>query len=237
MAIVHPSIVGPLSGHAVRIPSANSRPTDMPASSTAKGEGLVFVVDDDASMRDALVGLVRSIGLRVESFPTAREFLQHTRPDVVQCLILDVRMPGVSGLDLQQQLSERGERLPIVFITAHGDVPMSVRAMKAGAVEFLLKPFSEQQLLDAIAAALEHDRTDRAARVERASIQKRYAELTAREREVLVHVVNGALNKQAAAALGISEITVKVHRRRIMEKMCAPSLAALLRMVGKLGPT
>lgn len=192
------------------------------------------MVDDDDAVRDALVALLRSVRLRVESFTSATQFLHAPRPDVPQCLVLDVRLPGLSGLDLQQQLVERGEHLPIVFITAHADVPMSVRAMKAGAVEFLPKPFRDQDLLDAVLQALEHDRHERSLRAERRAVASRYAGLTEREREVLGRLTEGALNKQVAASLGISEITVKVHRRHIMEKMGADSLAALLRMMGKL---
>jgi FixJ family two-component response regulator len=197
--------------------------------------GIVFVIDDDASVREALGGLIRSVGLEVITFASAQEFLSARRPDLPACLVLDVRLPGVSGLDLQQELADRGERIPIVFITGHGDIPMSVRAMKAGAAEFLPKPFREQDLLDAIGLALERDRAARSHGAERASLQKRYERLTAREREVMALVVQGMLNKQVAASLQISEITVKVHRRHIMQKMQAPSLAQLVRMTAKLG--
>lgn len=199
-----------------------------------KDQAIVFVVDDDDAVRDALVALLRSVRLQVESFSSGTQFLRASRADVPQCLVLDVRLPGLSGLDLQQQLLDRGEHLPIVFITAHADVPMSVRAMKAGAVEFLSKPFRDQDLLDAVLQALEHDRHERLLRAERRSVASRYAGLTAREREVLARLIEGALNKQVAADLGISEVTVKVHRRHIMEKMGAGTLAALLRMMGKL---
>jgi len=197
---------------------------------------MVFVVDDDTSVREALTGLIRSIGLAVEAFGTAREFRARQRPDAPSCLILDVRLPGLSGLDLQRELADAGEQIPIIFITGHGDIPMSVRAMKAGAAEFLPKPFRDQDLLDAIGQALERDQAARKERAALTEIRGRYDTLTAREREVAPLIVRGMLNKQAAAELGISEITVKVHRRNVMRKMKARSLAELVRILEQLRP-
>jgi FixJ family two-component response regulator len=197
-------------------------------------ESVVFVIDDDKSVREALSGLIRSVGLRVETFNSAQDFLRHQRTDAAACLVLDVRLPGLSGLDLQRELAGTGERIPIIFITGHGDIPMSVRAMKAGAVEFLPKPFREQDLLDAIRHALECDAHSRAERAEVDEIERRYATLTAREREVMGPIVRGMLNKQVAAELGISEITVKVHRHRVMEKMGARRLPDIVRMAERL---
>jgi RNA polymerase sigma factor (sigma-70 family) len=195
---------------------------------------IVCIVDDDASVRDALKRLVHSVGLRVELFDSAQEFFKRQRPDVPSCLVLDVRMPGISGLDLQRQLADANVHIPIVFITGHGDIPMSVRAMKAGAIEFLTKPFRDQDLLDAIQVALERDRATRQRESEIAALRERFESLTLREREVVTRVVSGMLNKQIAAEIGITENTVKVHRSRAMEKMQAQSLAALVKMLEKL---
>lgn len=196
---------------------------------------MVFVVEDDLSVREALVSLVRSADLQVEAFATASEFLARHRPDVPCCLVLDVRLPGPSGLDLQNRLAQLQEPIPIIFITGHGDIPMSVRAIKAGAMEFLTKPFRDQDLLVAIENALERDRKRRRERAEMAVLHTRYATLTPREREVMTLVVSGRLNKQSAAELGITETTVKVHRHHVMAKMDAGSLADLVRMWEKLG--
>jgi FixJ family two-component response regulator len=195
---------------------------------------VVFVVDDDSRVRDALSSLLASLGLRVAAFGSASEFLHAPKPDAPACLVLDLELPDVSGLDLQQELASR-EAPPIVFITGHGDVPSSVRAMKAGAVEFLSKPFGEQELLGAISSAIALDRTMRQKRSEIAALRRNYERLTPREREVLPFVVGGLLNKQTASDLGTSEITIGVHRGQIMRKMGARSLAELIRMADKLG--
>ena len=198
-------------------------------------EAMVFVVDDDVGTRESLKNLIRSVGLRVEAFASAQDFLRSTRPDVPGCLVLDVRLPGLSGLDLQKRMAEAELEIPIVFITGHGDIPMSVRAMKAGAVEFLTKPFRDQELLDAIQQALERDRNAREQRAEIEELRSRYRLLTPREREVMALVVTGLLNKQIAGELGTSEASVKVHRQHVMEKMQAGSLAALVRMADRVG--
>lgn len=197
--------------------------------------GLVFIVDDDASMRESLKNLIRSVGLRVEPFASAQDFLRSKRPDVPGCLVLDVRLQGLSGLDLQKRMAESDIEMPIIFISGHGDIPMTVQAMKAGAVEFLTKPFRDQDLLDAIQHALERDRKAREQREEIQKLRRRFESLTQREREVMGLVVTGLLNKQIAAELGTSETTIKIHRHQVMEKMAANSLAELVRMSDRLG--
>jgi FixJ family two-component response regulator len=197
----------------------------------------VFIVDDDASVREALGNLMRSVGLHAQLFASAQEFLKTPQPDSAACLILDVRMPGLGGLDCQRQLAEAGFHIPIVFMTGHGDIPMSVRAIKAGAVDFLTKPFRDQDLLDAVQQALDRDRMRRAVEQTITDLRERFTTLTPRQREVMVWVVAGRLNKQIAAELGTSEVTVKVHRGHVMRKMQADSVADLVRMAGRLGLT
>jgi FixJ family two-component response regulator len=199
-----------------------------------EADAVVFVVDDDAAVRRSLDNLIRSVGLRAETFASAQEFLSSKRPEVPGCLVLDVRLPGLSGLDLQKRMAEADMEIPIIFITGHGDIPMTVQAMKAGAVEFLTKPFREQDLLDAIQQALERDRQTREQRAEIEGLRRRSASLTPREREVMALMVAGLLNKQIAGELGASETTVKIHRHNVMEKMGAGSLADLVRMADKL---
>ncbi len=196
---------------------------------------VVFVIDDDPSMRLALEDLVRSVGLEVRAFAAPQEFLQSKLPDAPGCLVLDVRLPGMSGLAFQKELAKEGLALPVIFVTGHGDIPMSVRAMKAGAVEFLTKPFHDQELLDAIHTAIEHDRERRREAVLVAEVQERYATLTERERQIMTLVVVGRANKQIAAELTLSEMTVKVHRGQVMRKMRARSLPELVRMADGLG--
>jgi FixJ family two-component response regulator len=201
----------------------------------SEADAMIFVVDDDASMREALQRLLRSVGLQVTTFASAREFLQHRGADAPGCLVLDVRLPGLSGLDLQHELAAAQMDLPIIFITGYGDIPMTVQAMKAGAVEFLTKPFRDQDLLDAIQHALERDRRARAQRLEMAEWRGRYATLTPRERDVFGLVVMGLQNKQVAAALGTSAMTIKRQRAQVMHKMRVTSLAALVRIADQLG--
>jgi FixJ family two-component response regulator len=198
-------------------------------------EAIVFVVDDDPSMRKALSNLFRSVGLRAEVFGSARELLESELPEVASCLVLDIRLPGPSGLDFQAELAKANIQIPIIFMTGHGDIPMTVKAMKAGAVDFLTKPFRDQDMLDAVAIAIERDRTRRIDEKIVAELRAVFETLTARERDVLALVASGLMNKQIAAEIGLAEITVKIHRGHIMRKMGAKSLADLVRMAEMLG--
>jgi FixJ family two-component response regulator len=198
-------------------------------------DSIVFVVDDDRSVREGVADLLSSVGLQVKAFATAQEFLHYKRPDAPACLVLDVRLPGASGLDVQRDIARSTEPLPVIFITGHGDVPMSVRAMKEGAVEFLTKPFREQELLDAVQHALACDEAARERRARAAEVRRRYDSLTPRERDVMALVISGRLNKQIAGVLGTSEITAKVHRGQVMHKMKADSVVELLRMAEAIG--
>jgi len=205
-----------------------------PRNAASQEEPIIYVVDDDASVRDALRNLFRSVGLRVEVFGSGSEFLQSRHPDVASCLILDIRLPRLSGLDFQVELAKAGIHIPIIFMTGHGDIPMTVRAMKAGAVDFLTKPFRDQDMLDAVTAAIERDRTSRNEARILADLHAHFATLTAREREIMALVTSGLMNKQIAAEIGIAEITVKIHRGHIMRKMAAKSLADLVKMAQTL---
>src|SRR5215204_1728833 len=200
-----------------------------------ESEAIVFVVDDDPSMRKALSNLFRSVGLRAEVFGSARELLDSELPEVASCLVLDIRLPGPSGLDFQAELAKANIQIPIIFMTGHGDIPMTVKAMKAGAVDFLTKPFRDQDMLDAVTAAIERDRKSRQEAKILSDLKARFATLSAREQEVLTLVTAGLMNKQVAAEIGIAEITVKIHRGNIMRKMAAKSLAELVKMAQALG--
>jgi FixJ family two-component response regulator len=199
-----------------------------------RAEGIVFVVDDDVSVCEALSSLLRAVGWQVQTFATAGAFLEFRRPELPACLMLDVRLPGPSGLDLQRQLAALGDALPIIFMSSHGDIPMTVQAIKAGAVEFLPKPFREEGLLALVDGAIERDAAARVAGAELAALRRRIRSLSVREHEVMLLILEGLLNKQAAAALGITEATIKVHRRHVMEKMAAESLPDLVRMVERV---
>ena len=209
--------------------------SSLPPGNNGAGLPVVLIVDDDPSLRDALSSLFRSVGIRAELFGSAPELLSSRLPDVPSCLVLDIRLPEVSGLDFQNQLANAGIRLPIIFMTGHGDIPMSVRAMKAGAVDFLTKPFRDQDMLDAVTVALERDRQRRENDRALSELQELQRSLTAREREVMAFVASGLMNKQIAGEMNLSEITVKIHRGRLMKKMGARSLADLVKMAGSLG--
>lgn len=216
----------------------SERPKSPPEPASGKEavkEPIVFVIDDDLSMRRALTNLIQSVGIEVEAFGSAAELLECKLPDVASCLVLDIRLPGLSGLDLQTELAKASMRIPIIFITGHGDIPMTVRAMKGGAVDFLTKPFRDQDLLDAVVSAIDKDRKRREAEKAVANLQELYATLSSREREVLGFVAAGLMNKQIAAELDLAEITVKIYRGHIMKKMHARSLADLIRMTEALG--
>ena len=202
---------------------------------TSAAERIVFVIDDDAAMRETLGSLFRSIGLRVELFGSAREFAEFKMPDVASCLVLDIRLPGVSGLEFQAELAANDVRIPIIFMTGHGDIPMSVKAMKAGAIDFLIKPFREQDILDAVIRSLERDQERRDSEKGVAELRTRFDSLTSREQEVIALVLDGLMNKQIAAKLGVTEITVKVHRGHMMQKMKARSVIELVAMADRLG--
>jgi FixJ family two-component response regulator len=206
-----------------------------PASGKPVRESIVFIIDDDLSMRRALTNLFQSVGLEVEAFGSASELLKNKLPEVASCLVLDIRLPGLSGLDLQTELAKANVRIPIIFITGHGDIPMTVRAMKGGAVDFLTKPFRDQDLLDAVVGAIDKDRKRRESDKTVASLQALFETLSSREREVLAFVAAGLMNKQIAAELDLAEITVKIYRGHIMKKMQAKSLANLIRMTEALG--
>ena len=211
------------------------RPKSPSEAAGSRTEPIVFIIDDDLSMRRALTNLFQSVGLAVEAFGSAPELLKNKLPDVASCLVLDIRLPGLSGLDLQAELAKANIHIPIIFITGHGDIPMTVRAMKGGAVDFLTKPFRDQDLLDAVRTAIDRDRKRRESERAVAGLQALFESLSSREREVLAFVASGLMNKQIAAELGLAEITVKIYRGHIMKKMRAKSLAELIRMTEALG--